>query len=81
MRVTWLLNKRYASVQEQEPREQKTLKIFELNLIWMTTAAERFGERETALLPEPELVIRQLPGWPLANSLCASGSCWISNSG
>ena len=81
MRVTRLLKRRYASVQEQERREQKTLKIFELNLIWMRAAAERFRERETALLPEPELVIRQLPGWTLANSLRASGSCWMSNSG
>ena len=81
MRVTQLLNRCYASVQEQERREQKTLKIFELNLIWMRTAAERFRERETALLSEPELVIRQLPGWTLANFLGASGSCRMSNSG
>ena len=81
MRVTQRLNRRYAFVQEQERREQKTLKIFELNLIWMRTAAERFRERETALLSEPELVIRQLPGWTLANFLGASGSCRVSNSG
>ena len=54
MRVTRLLKRRYASVQEQERREQKTLKIFELNLIWMRTAAERFRERETALLPDEQ---------------------------
>ncbi|HEX6565049.1 MAG TPA: hypothetical protein VF020_12235 [Chthoniobacterales bacterium] len=47
----------------------------------MRTAAERFRERETALLSEPELVIRQLPGWTLANFLGASGSCRMSNSG
>jgi len=47
----------------------------------MRTTAERFRERETALLSEPELVIRQLPGCTLANSLRASGSCWMSNSG
>lgn len=82
MRVTRLLNRRYASVQEQERREQKTLKIFELKLILITrTAAEWFRERETTLLPEPELVIRQLPGRTLANSLGASGSCWMSNLG
>jgi hypothetical protein len=57
------------------------LKIFQPKLISKRAAAERFRERETALLPEPELVIRQLPGWTLANSLRASGSCWMSDSG
>jgi hypothetical protein len=44
-------------------------------------AAEWFRGRETTLLPEPELVIRQLPGRALENSLVARGSCWMSNSG
>jgi len=47
----------------------------------MRTAAEWFRECKTTLLPKPELVIRQLPGRTLANSLGASSSCWMSNLG
>jgi len=47
----------------------------------MRTAAEWFRERKTTLLPEPELVIRRLPGRTLANSLDASGSRWMINLG
>jgi hypothetical protein len=62
-------------------RERKTLKIFQPKLIAKRTAAEWFRARETTLLPEPELVIRQLPGRIFENSLGASGSCRMSNSG
>jgi hypothetical protein len=57
------------------------LKIFQPKLISKRAAAEWFRERETTLLPKPELVIRQLPGRELENSLSASGSCWMSDSG
>jgi hypothetical protein len=52
------------------------LKIFQPKLISKGAAAEWFRERETTLLPKPELVIRQLPGRELENSLSASGSGW-----
>jgi hypothetical protein len=57
------------------------LKIFEPKLISIRRAADWFRGGETNLLTEPELVIRQLPGWALENSLGASGSCWMSDSG
>jgi hypothetical protein len=50
-------------------------------LISRRTAAEWFRVRETTPLPEPELMIRQLPSRAHENSLSAYGGCWMSNSG
>ena len=61
-------------------RERKTLKMFKPKLISKRTAPEWFRGRETTL-PEPELMIRQLPGRAYENSLGASGNCWMSDSG
>jgi len=64
--------------QLKSERERQALKMRQEILI-SKRAAEWLPGRETTLRPEPELVIPQMQGRTLGNSLSAGGNCRVSN--